>query len=153
MTAFRCFTLRRLRSERGAQLIEFALVFPLMLVVTGGIVDLGLLIKDYQVVTNAAREGARLGAVEGIDDEIVETRVATYLSAGGLDGAPITEVQELVVANGAGLSFNAVDVIVSYEHEYLMLSPLSSLIQAASLPPSVTLKARATMRREVVAGQ
>jgi hypothetical protein len=134
-------------------LIEFALVFPLLLVVTAGIVDLGLLIKDYQVVTNAAREGARLGAVEGTGDDIVEARVATYIAAGGLDGVPGTVVQEVVVPNGGGLSFNAVDVIVSYEHEYLMLAPLSGLIQALSLPPSVTLKARATMRREVVTAQ
>jgi hypothetical protein len=151
MTTPRHFAIVCARDERGAQLIEFALVFPLLLLITAGIVDLGLLIRDYQVITNAAREGARLGAAEGIADDIVETRVATYVADGGLDGEPITEVEEVVVPNGS-LSFTAVDVLVSYEHSYLMLSPLSGLISAMSLPPTVTLKAKATMRREMVAG-
>jgi hypothetical protein len=152
MNSRRPAVVRLLREDRGAQLIEFALVFPLLLFVTAGIVDLGLVIKDYQVVTNAAREGARLGAVEGIADDIVETRVAEYAEAGGLEGSPVTLVDEIVVPNG-GLSFTAVDVIVTYEHEYMMLGPLSALIQALSLPDSVTLSARATMRREVATGQ
>ena len=50
----------RLRSERGAELIEFALVFPVLLMVVLGIVDFGFLFQRMEVVTYAAREGARL---------------------------------------------------------------------------------------------
>jgi Flp pilus assembly protein TadG len=139
-------------NERAAQLVEFALVFPILLFVTAGIIDLGLVIKDYQVLTNAAREGARLGSIEGTGDDIVENRVAAYAAAGGLTAAPDTLVQEVTVDNGGGLSFTAVDVVVSYEHDFLMLAPLSELIQAASLPASVTLTTKATMRREAVSG-
>ncbi len=46
--------------ERGAALVEFALALPLLLVVIAGIVDFGFVFQRYEVVTNAAREGARL---------------------------------------------------------------------------------------------
>ena len=47
-------------SERGAELVEFALVLPLLLLLVLGIVDFGFLFQRFEVVTNAAREGARL---------------------------------------------------------------------------------------------
>jgi len=55
----------RLRSAKGAELIEFALVLPVLLVVLGGILDMGFLFNNYAVITNAAREGARMAAVPG----------------------------------------------------------------------------------------
>lgn len=144
---------RRLREERGAQLVEFALVFPLLLLLTAGIIDMGLVIKDYQVVTNAAREGARLGALEGIGDDLVVARVNTYLESGGLRAVAETDVAEVEVGGGAGPTFTAVDVVVSYPHAVLMLAPVTGLFEALSFPSSVTLRARATMRREVVTAQ
>ena len=53
------------RSERGAELIEFALVFPTLLLVMLGIIDFGFLFQRYEVVTNAAREGARVAILPG----------------------------------------------------------------------------------------
>ena len=53
----------RVRSEAGAELVEFALVLPVLLLVFGGIIDFGLLLQRQQVVTNAAREGARLAVL------------------------------------------------------------------------------------------
>ena len=58
---------RRLASER-AELIEFALVFPLLLMVVLGIVDFGFLFQRMEVVTNAAREGARIACVPRVRD-------------------------------------------------------------------------------------
>ena len=46
------------REERGAALVEFALALPLLLVVIAGIVDFGFTLQRYEVITNAAREGA-----------------------------------------------------------------------------------------------
>ena len=45
--------------ERGAELVEFALVFPMLLLVMLGIMDFGFLFQRYEVLTAAAREGAR----------------------------------------------------------------------------------------------
>lgn len=57
--------LRRCRSESGAELVEFALVLPLLLVLIGGIADFAMLFQNYEVTTNAAREGARLAVLPG----------------------------------------------------------------------------------------
>jgi len=53
---------RILRGQRGANLIEMALVTTLLLLLFGGVVDLGRVFHSYIVVTNAAREGARMGS-------------------------------------------------------------------------------------------
>lgn len=53
---------RILRGQRGANLIEMALVTTLLLLLFGGIVDLGRAFHSYIVITNAAREGARMGS-------------------------------------------------------------------------------------------
>ena len=75
-------TIRRLfaGSERGAELVEFAFVLPILLVVIGGIVDFGLLFQRYKVVTNAAREGARLASLPGYNESAVRSHVRNYIS-------------------------------------------------------------------------
>lgn len=83
-------SLRRLRSERGAELIEFAAVFPILLLVVGGMVDFGFVFRSWQVVTNAAREGARVGSLPGYQcapGGDVEPRVNAYLDAAGMADA------------------------------------------------------------------
>src|ERR671937_3089160 len=74
------------RCDQGAELVEFALVFPLIMLVLAGILDMGFLFKNYQVVTNAAREGARMASLPGWSEADVKSRVKDYLNAGGLSG-------------------------------------------------------------------
>ena len=50
------------RSERGANLVEFAIVVPLLLLILAGVVDFGYAFHDYIIITNAAREGARVAS-------------------------------------------------------------------------------------------
>ena len=55
---------RNRRGQRGAVLVEMALVLPILLFLFVGVVDFGLILREYQVLQNAAREGARL-SVQG----------------------------------------------------------------------------------------
>lgn len=74
--------LRRFRSssdgasseDEGAVLIEFALVISLFFLLVFGMVDFGLAINTKTQMTNAGREGARLGTVN-LDPLAVEARV------------------------------------------------------------------------------
>jgi len=50
------------RSERGANLVEAALVVPILILILAGVVDLGRAFYSYIAIANAAREGARAGA-------------------------------------------------------------------------------------------
>jgi len=51
--------------ERGAVLVEFAVTLPLLLLVLVGILDFGFVFQQYEVMTNAAREGARMAVLPG----------------------------------------------------------------------------------------
>jgi Flp pilus assembly protein TadG len=53
---------KRRRSEHGAAAVEFALVFPLLVIILVGTVTSGLSYSRAIGVTNAVREGARFGA-------------------------------------------------------------------------------------------
>lgn len=54
----------RRRRSRGQGLVELALVLPVLLLIFMGIVDFGRAIYAYNSVSNAAREGARVGIVD-----------------------------------------------------------------------------------------
>lgn len=52
---------RRKRNRDGGQsLVEFALVFPVFMLVLAGILDFGFMLYSRMTVINAAREGARI---------------------------------------------------------------------------------------------
>ena len=61
MRLFKFFSPRRGR-ERGNVAVELALGMPLLLLLIGGMIDLGLLFWEQHVLTNATREGARVAA-------------------------------------------------------------------------------------------
>ena len=71
-----------MRSERGAELIELALVLPILLLVIAGIVDFGLLMQRYLTINNAAREGARIAVLPGYGLTDVQNRVTLFVSEG-----------------------------------------------------------------------
>ena len=50
--------------SRGQALVEFSLVFPLMLLLLFGLIDLGRLVYTNNALSEAAREGARYGSVQ-----------------------------------------------------------------------------------------
>lgn len=55
---------RRLsKSQQGAAAVEFAVVFPLLIILLFGMIEFGLYLFNRQVITNACREGARYGVV------------------------------------------------------------------------------------------
>ena len=141
----------RLRSANGAELIEFALVLPVLLVVLGGILDMGFLFNNYAVITNAAREGARMAAVPGWVESDVRNRVNSYLTGAGLTLTGVTTTVTPVAVDIGGRSINGVKVVVSYPYNYMILGPLAQMIQGGSVA-NVTLRAAATMRAEVAAG-
>ena len=54
-----CRALTHHSGELGQELVEFAMILPLMLALLLGICEFGLLVADYNTVVNASREGAR----------------------------------------------------------------------------------------------
>ena len=62
------------KKQEGQSMVEFALTFPLLLLVIIGIFQFGAILNGHVTVTNAAREGARV-AVVGANDAEIEARV------------------------------------------------------------------------------
>jgi Flp pilus assembly protein TadG len=144
-----------IRSERGAELIEFALVFPLLLFVVLGIIDFGFVFQQMEVVTNAAREGARIAVLPGYEATDVTARVVSYLNAGGL---PTTATNPSVTVDGFATAFTIAmpaptpamsgkRVTVVYTHQYLFIGPIASWFGGAFT--TVPIRGVAVMRDEV----
>lgn len=119
-----------LRSENGAELVEFALVFPILLVVMLGIIDFGFLFQRYEVLTNAAREGARVAVLPTAVDGAVDARVREYLAIGGLRTADdvLVNVTPATVSLGAAGTATASQVVVTYPYSFMVLQPVAQLV-------------------------
>lgn len=78
---------------RGQSLVEFTLILPVLVLILMGIVDLGRGIYAYNLVAQAAREGARFASVRPLtligsvpnSDEVTAKALATLV---GLDLSP-----------------------------------------------------------------
>jgi Flp pilus assembly protein TadG len=139
----------RLRGDSGAELVELAVVLPLLLILIAGIVDFGFLLQSFEVVSNAAREGARVGVLPGYNTADIQGRVAQYVSTAGLTGTPTTTVTSVTVTpGGGGASFPAVQVSVSYAYQFLFIKPMVTLI-GGNFAASKTFTATAVMRTEI----
>lgn len=145
---------RRTSEDDGAVLIEFALVIGLFFMLVFGMVDYGLAINTKTQMTNAGREGARLGTVN-IDPDAVEARVRA--TAVNLDQDLLTvtitcEQPDDTPCNGPGnppghLSHATTgdSVIVKLEYDFSLLTPLPNFINSTN---SVALVSITEMRVE-----
>jgi Flp pilus assembly protein TadG len=127
--------------EKGQNLVEFAMVVPIFLILVFAIVDFGMGFHAWITVTNAAREGARIGAV-GADQATIEARVEDTASSLTEDDLDIT------VVNAQGNPGESLTVQVDYEYE--LITPLSNLLGmfGGSIGESVTFNATSEMRLE-----
>ena len=138
---------RRSRSEEGAQLVEFALVLPLLLLVMLGIAEFGFMFQRYEVVTNAAREGARLAVLPGYGNTDVQARVAAYLSSGRVPTTvsnPTVVVENVAIPVAGGRPpISAKRVTVTYTYTYQFLNALAAFFGSrAALPVTAVAEMR-----------
>jgi hypothetical protein len=124
----------RSSSHRGSAAVEFALVLPILFVVLLGLIQVGLLARDELLVQQAARIGARQAA---ISSDGTSVRAVAVGGSGGLDGDRMT----VAIAGGAA---QGDPVSVSVTYDALIAVPFVDWL----FPPSVSLSASATERRE-----
>ena len=65
--------MRRLKLQTGSNIVEFALVMPLLVMLVFGIIDFSIALYDKAVITNAVREGARSGIA--FSDNVLRRRL------------------------------------------------------------------------------
>ena len=72
---------------RGQSLVEFSLVFPLLLLLVFGLIDLGRLVYASNALSEAAREGARYGSVQARSaSDIAGIEAYTVSQVAGIGG-------------------------------------------------------------------
>jgi Flp pilus assembly protein TadG len=139
---------RRRRSERGAELIELAIVLPILLLILAGIFDFGFLFQRWEALTNAAREGARLGTLPTYTTSDVQARVTSYLTASGM--TPALATINVAYSNQAvsvgGPTISVVTVTVTYPAGMGSLGVIAGMVGGSQGP--ITLQAVSVMRLE-----
>ncbi len=104
-------SLTSISTERGAVMLQMAIIAPLMVLLLGGTIDYGILLKEQGIITEASRVGARKAA--GLSSPtpewvcIMSTDITReYLNNASINGAEFTvtvDRQELNAAPPTGL--------------------------------------------------
>lgn len=141
--------------ERGAAVVEFSLVVPLLLLVIFGIIEFSILFYDKAVITNASREAAREWILHR-DIRLTETQIQSVVDAYTQDRliSLTTESFPVIEArpydkDGNLVALSAIDsgyqlkLTVNYTYDFLFLPGFIS-----GLLPTVDLSARTVMRAE-----
>ncbi len=133
-------------------MIEAALTLPLLLLVAVGIFEFGRAYQTWQVLTNAAREGARMAVVPNSAQSTVQDRVRSYLQAGQLSNygtAVVTVNSNSSISMGATTASASV-VTVQYPFDFVVLNPVARLVVGSSTLGSapLTMTASTAMRNE-----
>ena len=142
----------RLTNERGQALLETAITLPIVLLVAVAIFEFGRAYQTLQIVTNAAREGARIAVLPSTTDNMVQTRVTDYLRTGQLQNAGTTTVninRASTVVVGTGTASASI-VTVNYPFSFMVLNPVAKLIKGTSTmgDSPFTMTVSAQMRNE-----
>lgn len=116
------------RRDSGASALEFALVVPILLVLVMGIIEFGFMFQAQLALTHAAREGARLAAVDKYDAAKVVNQAFPLTPSIATSPSPPS----------AAASGDPVSVTLDYNYEW----------QVLPFPGSVALSGTATMRKE-----
>lgn len=130
-----------IRKQRGANVLEAALTIPIVLMMVFGMVDLGRAYNIYQVITNAAREGARYSVAPAPGTSTlpsaaaVETYVRDYLGSGNVKGATVNVTQTFTAPVNT-INTQCTEITVSVPYTFLFF------------PVNVEIRTRAVMRNE-----
>ena len=133
-----------------------AMVTPILLLICAAIFDFGFLFRGWEVVTNAAREGARVGVLPAYSCSSatptdVQSRVDTYMAAAGITDTTSYQVNlgNTTVTTTAGHTFTACAVRVELTQDLPSLSVFGQFFGGSI--GSVPVAAAAVMRTETQA--
>lgn len=125
------------KGEKGQNLIEFALVVPLLLLLVIGIAEFGRAWMTKNILTGAAREAVRIMAVQTGNVATATARADNILNSAGITTGYSISIPPTSVA------FDPVSVTVTYQFPVLFAGFIPGLDNA-----TIQLSSTTTMRRE-----
>lgn len=129
------------RSRKGSALVEFAVVLPVFLLFVLGMIEYGRMVMVQQIITNAAREGARVGVLDNSTSATVTTAANIYLTSAGIASATIAASPD---PPSSATYANPVSVTVSVPFNSVSWLPSPMYLGGK------TMTYTATMRRETI---
>jgi Flp pilus assembly protein TadG len=129
---------KRFRAESGEALVEMALVLPILIVLSMGMLDFGRAFHTKSLLDQAAREGARVAVVTAPDVGIVQGRVSDVLATGG-----VTAKSTTVSAVGPDRM-----VTVTVTTTFTFVTPGVFTLIGASYGNTINMTGKSTMRFE-----
>jgi Flp pilus assembly protein TadG len=130
------------RFQSGLDLVEYALIFPILFLVLMGIFDLGRVVYYYSALTNAAREGARRAVID--PDNLAAIRNDVCQLSVGLDlGCPTPSAETLDVTL---IGSDYVQVSLSYK--FAPVTPVIGVFLDLDENNQITVSTRSRMRIE-----
>lgn len=100
------------KRERGHAMTEMALTLPIILILVMGIMDFGRALFIYSQLSNAAREGARWGSVQGV---IPQGGIEQYRDCVSIRAAVVDKF-------GLALDLKPEDIVIEYDDGVTLLS-------------------------------
>ena len=152
------FLSRFRRDEQGVQLVEIAIVIPLMLMMFAAVAEFGRYFYEYTTLAKAARVGGRFMASKTLTSsttnwQLQAKRLVVYGNITG-SGSPVlpgltVENVELAFAGGtysggAGVPETVTVRIINYKHDPIF--DLGKLTKITTLSLNVDVKPSITMR-------
>ena len=131
----------RAATVRGVAAVEFAIVAPIFFLVVLGIIEFGRMAMVQQVLTNAAREGARVGVLDGSTKAKVLSAAGQYLNGAAVSTANVQVQPDPPSSAGYG---EPITVTVTVPFDDVSWLPAPFFLGGR------TLSAEAVMRRETV---
>ncbi len=133
------------RRDRGQAAVELAIILPVILLLSIGLIEMARAWRNHQVVTNAAREGARTAAVANpaATPATVDSAVRNVLKNGGLNGYAASTI--VTIGGWRAGAGTADSVRVDYPYQFLLLGPV---IGWTTGQRSITLTSLSIMRNE-----
>lgn len=134
------------RRDSGQSLVEFAIVLPILLALLVGIFEFGVAWNRKQVLTNAAREGARLAVLPNTNSAPqIDAVVDSYLTSAGIDPDVVDRNYTGICTNCTG---QTITVQLQMTHTMPFISAITGLLSASSTTGAVTLTSVVNMRHE-----
>lgn len=127
--------------ERAQTLVEFALILPIMLLLLFALVDFGRGFYTWLIVTNGAREGARVGATQQ-DYNAIMARIESATST--LDRSRMT----VTLTNVQGPRGEPITVDIRYDFNFVTpIGGIMNIVSGGTLS-DITIRGYASMRLE-----
>ena len=151
--AFRRLIRALARDERGTQLVELAIVVPLLLMLVGAVAEFGRFFHTYSALSKATRAGARYQISQPPDSSDVTTakNIVVFGNPAGT-GQPVvaglSTAQVKVTPNKVGSTVETVTVSID-GYGYVPIFDLGKLTNNSSLSLAVNVSPSSTMRQLV----